>query len=253
MTPWELSEALDRADADGAVDPDGPARDDDAWAAASRFFAANGIDCAILVRRSTAGEVSVRSSLATEWMEAHARDMRAGREPFMRWCLPTWRSLPTGLDQLARYGFLDRSDRSAIHEAHEETGLRAGRSVILRAGGSGASAAAGWHLLTERPGAELEAQFAAHGAELALACHLIEARLRAPLPAGIDTGRRLSPRERECLQLVAAGERTASVAHRLALSESTVEFHLANARRRLGARTTAEAVAQGVSSGVIEV
>jgi DNA-binding CsgD family transcriptional regulator len=53
----------------------------------------------------------------------------------------------------------------------------------------------------------------------------------------------LSRREREVLQLIAAGQSDAMIALRLHLSETTVKTHVGTLRTRLGARTRAEAVA----------
>jgi DNA-binding CsgD family transcriptional regulator len=53
----------------------------------------------------------------------------------------------------------------------------------------------------------------------------------------------LSPRQREILALVAAGRTSKEIAGALGISESTVNWHLANAFERLGASSRAEAVA----------
>lgn len=53
---------------------------------------------------------------------------------------------------------------------------------------------------------------------------------------------RLTPREREVLDLVVAGEPNKRIAHHLALSEKTVEFHRANIMKKLNARSVAELV-----------
>lgn len=63
----------------------------------------------------------------------------------------------------------------------------------------------------------------------------------------------LSPRERECLLRLAQGERVDRIAERLGLSTVTVELHLRNARRKLGARTSPEAVAKAVLRRWIEL
>lgn len=52
----------------------------------------------------------------------------------------------------------------------------------------------------------------------------------------------LSPREAEVADLMLAGLRTREIAERLELSPRTVEMHRARLLRRLGARTSAEAV-----------
>jgi DNA-binding CsgD family transcriptional regulator len=53
----------------------------------------------------------------------------------------------------------------------------------------------------------------------------------------------LSPRQREILALVAAGRTSKEIASVLGISESTVNWHLANVFARLGASSRAEAVA----------
>jgi DNA-binding CsgD family transcriptional regulator len=55
--------------------------------------------------------------------------------------------------------------------------------------------------------------------------------------------RDLSPRQREILALVAAGRTSKEIASALGISESTVNWHLANVFERLGASSRAEAVA----------
>jgi len=62
----------------------------------------------------------------------------------------------------------------------------------------------------------------------------------------------LSPRQRDCLQLLARGLRIAPIADRLKITTVTVELHLHKARQKLGARTLAEAVALGVYYQQIE-
>ena len=58
----------------------------------------------------------------------------------------------------------------------------------------------------------------------------------------------LSPRQREILDLVAAGRTSKDIAATLGISESTVNWHLANVFARLGASSRAEAVALSIRS-----
>lgn len=62
---------------------------------------------------------------------------------------------------------------------------------------------------------------------------------------------RLSPREREILQLVAEGKSTKELAHVLSISEKTVAFHKDNLKRKLGLRTTAELTKYALDEGLI--
>jgi DNA-binding CsgD family transcriptional regulator len=56
----------------------------------------------------------------------------------------------------------------------------------------------------------------------------------------------LSRREHEILLLSAKGLRRDRMAHHLGISIATVDLHCANLRRKLGAKTTSEAVAKGL-------
>lgn len=60
----------------------------------------------------------------------------------------------------------------------------------------------------------------------------------------------LSPRERDVLQLVAAGKRNREVAAELYLSEHTVNFHMRNILQKLHLRNRAQAAAWAVRAGL---
>jgi pimeloyl-ACP methyl ester carboxylesterase/DNA-binding CsgD family transcriptional regulator len=66
----------------------------------------------------------------------------------------------------------------------------------------------------------------------------------APPPRG------LSRREREVLRLLAAGESNRQIARRLGLSPHTVERHVANLYRKIGARGRADATAYALRNGL---
>jgi DNA-binding CsgD family transcriptional regulator len=60
----------------------------------------------------------------------------------------------------------------------------------------------------------------------------------------------LSRRELEVLRLVAGGESNAQIARRLGLSTHTVERHVSNLYRKIGARGRADATAYALRSGL---
>ena len=62
----------------------------------------------------------------------------------------------------------------------------------------------------------------------------------------------LSPREREVLALVARGLNAEEIGAQLDLAPATVRTHVRNAKRRLGARTRAQAVTVALRGGEIE-
>jgi DNA-binding CsgD family transcriptional regulator len=60
----------------------------------------------------------------------------------------------------------------------------------------------------------------------------------------------LSRRELEVLRLLAAGESNRQIARRLGLSPHTIERHVANLYRKIGARGRADATAYALRSGL---
>lgn len=93
-----------------------------------------------------------------------------------------------------------------------------------------------------------------HRNELVIASFAM-APLLAPALDGPRKARRgaspLTGRERDVLGRFAQGLRPDRIADRLGLSKRTVDMHAANARRKLGARTIAEAVAIATREGLI--
>jgi DNA-binding CsgD family transcriptional regulator len=73
----------------------------------------------------------------------------------------------------------------------------------------------------------------------------------APLAAPEAGGPRLTARETECLTRLAAGDRVDRIAGRLGIAEVTVSLHIRNARAKLGARTSAQAVAAALRAGLL--
>ncbi len=63
--------------------------------------------------------------------------------------------------------------------------------------------------------------------------------------------RGLSFRERDCLSLAARGLTSADIGERLSLAERTVNFHFRNIKTKLGAINRPEAIARGISLGIL--
>jgi DNA-binding NarL/FixJ family response regulator len=84
-------------------------------------------------------------------------------------------------------------------------------------------------------------------------CAIIDARL-----AGVARTKvwpklvKLNPREIEIMTLVARGQTSAQIAKKLGMVKRTVDFHLDNARNKLGAATRTQAVVKAVAGGLIE-
>ncbi|MEM7098393.1 MAG: helix-turn-helix transcriptional regulator [Pseudomonadota bacterium] len=64
--------------------------------------------------------------------------------------------------------------------------------------------------------------------------------------------RDLTRRELECLRRASEGQVSNSIAQDLGIETRTVEAHMANAMRKLGAHTRAEAVAHAFRQGFLK-
>lgn len=78
-----------------------------------------------------------------------------------------------------------------------------------------------------------------------------EVRRLASTPSRMSPDPRLTPRQREILDLIAAGLTTSEVATELTLSPETVRNHLRNASRELRAHTRVEAIAAAQRLGLL--
>ena len=107
---------------------------------------------------------------------------------------------------------------------------------------AGAAALLPWPIASEPLASALEA--VGHGFRLL-------ARRSAPAIRAVPTAgpSSLSPRERELIELIAAGLSNKGIARRLGLSVNTVKYHLASAFTKLEARTRAEAVSAAARRG----
>ena len=68
-----------------------------------------------------------------------------------------------------------------------------------------------------------------------------------------DPARKLSPRQREVLQLLAEGKSAKEVAEALCISPRTVEFHKYRIMEELGMSTSAELVQYAIKQGLINI
>ena len=80
----------------------------------------------------------------------------------------------------------------------------------------------------------------------------LSTQLAAASPSSGEAGGP-SAREREILQLLAVGLTGEEVAERLVLSATTVQTHIRNAMRKLGARTRVEAITLSLAHGYIDL
>ncbi|MEM1414201.1 MAG: LuxR C-terminal-related transcriptional regulator [Myxococcota bacterium] len=220
------------------------------WESIQKSLAALGLERTIYTFLHTGdGRTVTRTTMPAWWEERFVGAGRGEHDPFFQYCCMSYAPMRTGPAYLGDYPFLGEPARQWITDAGD-AGFCSGLSLPV--GIAGSPWVGGFNVGGELRRRELDRLFGAHGAEVRLALMVVHERLaqgdRAPFAAG---GPALTPRECECLTGLAVGEQSKQIAYRLGISDRTVEFHVANARRKLGATTREQAVARAVYLGIV--
>lgn len=187
---------------------------------------------------SAQGGFCARTTLGAEFERYYVDQGLAGHDPFPTYCLSAHGPIETGADYLDDYAYLSAGEREVILAARE-AGFRSGFSSVTRRDSAGVEA---WNVGSRLGRWEVERIRRARQGEIRLGLLALRGRLGG---GGQDCP--LSPRERQCLELLADGLRTKAIAHELGIAPITVELHLRNARSKLGAATREQAVATFVA------
>jgi len=107
-------------------------------------------------------------------------------------------------------------------------------------------------IFSELSAAELDRSLQTTGATLWLAALAVDEKMRAVAHSAVVRRVGLSPREKECLEWLSAGLRNERIAERMRIARPTVEIHLINARKKLGAATREQALDKAISLGLID-
>lgn len=144
------------------------------------------------------------------------------------------------------------AERNVLRQA-AEAGLRSQISVIFPGAPGEAGPTAGMTIGSSLDGADFRGSIRGREQQLiALAMIFHNLSIADVRQAQLDFSP-LTARERDCLSHVAAGLRVGRIAERMKVSEVTVELHLRNARRKLGAATTPHAVALAILAGQLNL
>lgn len=139
----------------------------------------------------------------------------------------------------------DQASGHVILEANE-AGLRTGLFVPLAGMDSSGLPGAAIMFGSGLDEAEFLKLLGSQSSALVALAHLFHAGASGELLRRKDRTPNLTPRERDCLRLLAAGMRPDAIADRLCLASVTVGMHLRHARLKLGTRTMPEAVARAL-------
>jgi len=133
-------------------------------------------------------------------------------------------------------------------------GIRSGVVISLHDGMAGQVALTFDSVLSELSGDRREAVLASLGDLMLIAMALHEGVLSwrvARTAVRKHAGPCLTQRECDCLKFAARGMTSADIGNKLSVTERTVNFHFGRLRRKLGALNRPEAIAKGVSMGLV--
>jgi len=140
----------------------------------------------------------------------------------------------------------------AFHDTAIASGIGSGVAMSLQQA-HGERAIVAWDCRESRKNEPREDAIRRELATLALlACFLHERISQERLPAEPTAlAATLTQRERECLTLAARGLTSADISAKVGIVERTVNFHIGNIVRKLGALNRGEAIARGVALNLI--
>lgn len=230
------------------------ASDDDRWACGANILRDCGSDwiTAGTAARSTGAALAVRSTTPDALMRDYVDQRLHLHDPWMQICAAS-----TALDSLDvdhETTAPSRRDKLQMSRLFSDHGVR--RAVLVpcysghRTGGivlyARSATAAGW--LGQPSGLDQARLLVA-----VLSSQYRPERDRSQTTQLYCLGHPLSAREREVLQWLSTGCRTARIAERMRIEEVTVTKHLLSVRRKLGARTREQALAIALRDGLISV
>ncbi|MEM8836795.1 MAG: LuxR C-terminal-related transcriptional regulator [Pseudomonadota bacterium] len=194
----------------------------------------------------------VLSNLPKWWSDIYLDREYVCSDPLFRFC-GNLKPRRTGSDYLDTYPDISLAERERVLSAGD-AGCRTGFASPVRL--ISARRCGGWNFGSTLPRERFETHYQKVRDQVRLIGFYAHERLEAisAEPASVlESASVLSQREQECLTFLARGKRTSSIAGVLGISAATVEFHLKNVKRKLGASTREEALAKAIEYGEISL
>lgn len=136
-----------------------------------------------------------------------------------------------------------------FYKFNESQGYRSGLVVPLKTQISGLPT--GYSLWSGLSKAQFDLLVSSHLNEIILFLLLAQRKVESALSVLAYDLEPLTNRERECLSLVARGLRPEQIGDQLCIATVTANYHIRMIRKKLSARTNAEAVAKAISCNLI--
>ncbi len=242
-----MNPALDEFLADLDVSPDRAS----AWTRTRRYFEGLGLPWLTYGQMPVGAPTPFADHLTTtfpSWYQDYYDKAQAARiDPAARYLSRHVSPTLTGPDFVRREHHGE--DVWRHHQVTREFGARSGILVPLRT--SGQDRFGTFIVCGDAPGDRFRNYYRKNSHHIVMAAFFADAKITQLETAADADDVSLSPRERECLLWLCRGLRNDRIAERLGVSNKTVELHLFNARRKLGAATREQAVARALALALI--
>lgn len=193
-------------------------------------------------------EIQFLTTMADDWMDYYYASNLSSSDPHVA-RLRAGKNTPYVWGE-SSFDHLEAPERETARQA-AEAGLRSTLCVPLTGPSGGLAPVGAFNLGCALPEREFRMIIKEHGVDLMNIAHLFHAASIRQVWRYRAACEPLSARERDCLQYLAAGQRQEAIAQAMGLARITVEVHLRTARRKLAARTAAEAIAKALLYGEI--
>lgn len=193
--------------------------------------------------RARNGKPRLISTYPSQWTAHYLRNNYQMIDPVVREALQTPEPFRWGINYPSR--ITSAVEQKLLDEA-AHFGIRSGFTVPIH---DGHGPIAALTFASEERGPQFEKCIDTRGRVLQLMAMYFHAHARRKLAnaSGID-GKRLSPRELECLEWASRGKSAWETGRILGISRNTVAYYLENAKEKLGVRTVVQAVTHLVAA-----
>jgi len=186
------------------------------------------------------------SNYPGNWIEHYADERYQFVDPVLH---QTIRS-PVPFDWQTPWFMRKRDELRGFFDEAGDVGIKSGLTIPFHKGDRPAAALS---IASEETPAEANKILEEYGDTLHLLGMYFYIHVERVLRTAKGTFVYLTPRESECLKWQAAGKTMWEIAKILSISERTVQFHIDNARAKLGANTIPHAVALAVKNSLIKI
>lgn len=215
------------------------------WQRVLEAFEHYGFERLIFMRGDARHAIEVNSNFDASWNEHYLSRGFMARDPFIRYCASTYQPVRTGIAHTKEHDYLNTAELEVINEA-SDAGFNTGFSCTVERF-SGTSVIA-WNVGSNQHKTEVDKILKDYHDTLKLLCFHAQ---RLLINSASAPQKKLTSRECEVLKLMASGLRNKQIAAQLALSISTIEYHLRNIRQKLQAKTIEQALIIAIQRGFI--